>query len=352
MPRYAELIYNGYWWSPEREMLQTAIDHSQSAVNGEVRVRLYKGNVDIAGRRSRRLALRLQGGHLRGGRGRLRPGQRHRVHRAARPAAAQPGPQASRERGLAVDDSAPLWHGRFDGDPADALRALNDSLSFDRRMFREDIAGSRAHAAMLASVGLISEAERDAICAALDEVGGGNGRGPLRRRARRRGHPHRGGAARHRDHPGRGQAPHRPQPQRPGGRGPPAVDPRRAGRCRPGRAGAAADASEQGCRRRRGAAARLHPSTAGSAGPAGPSPAGPRLGAGPRRRPAGRGPPPRRCVASGGGGAGRVVVAAGPRPDCSRAGLRPRSSTTASTRCPTATSWPTPSMRWPPWACI
>ena len=69
-----------------------------------------------------------------------------------------------------MDDSATLWHGRFAVDPAAALRALNDSLSFDRRMFREDIAGSRAHAAMLASVGLISEAERDAILAALDEV--------------------------------------------------------------------------------------------------------------------------------------------------------------------------------------
>ena len=52
MPRYAELIYNGYWWSPEREMLQVAIDHSQRAVNGEVRVKLYKGNVEIVGRRS------------------------------------------------------------------------------------------------------------------------------------------------------------------------------------------------------------------------------------------------------------------------------------------------------------
>ncbi len=49
---YAALIYNGYWWSPERLMLQTAIDHSQAHVNGEVRVKLYKGNVDIAGRRS------------------------------------------------------------------------------------------------------------------------------------------------------------------------------------------------------------------------------------------------------------------------------------------------------------
>jgi len=52
MPRYASLIYNGFWWSPEREMLQVAIDHSQHAVNGEVRVKLYKGNVEVVGRRS------------------------------------------------------------------------------------------------------------------------------------------------------------------------------------------------------------------------------------------------------------------------------------------------------------
>ncbi len=52
MPRYAKLIYNGYWWSPEREMLQAAIDLSQQHVNGVVRVKLYKGNVYIAGRKS------------------------------------------------------------------------------------------------------------------------------------------------------------------------------------------------------------------------------------------------------------------------------------------------------------
>jgi argininosuccinate synthase len=52
MPRYAKLIYNGYWFSPEREMLQCAIDHTQQVVNGVVRVKLYKGNVDIVGRRS------------------------------------------------------------------------------------------------------------------------------------------------------------------------------------------------------------------------------------------------------------------------------------------------------------
>ena len=52
MPRYAELIYNGFWFTPEREMLQAAIDHSQAMVTGQVRVKLYKGNVSIIGRTS------------------------------------------------------------------------------------------------------------------------------------------------------------------------------------------------------------------------------------------------------------------------------------------------------------
>lgn len=52
MPRYAELVYDGFWFSPEREMLQVAIDHSQARVNGRVRVRLYKGNVEVVGRES------------------------------------------------------------------------------------------------------------------------------------------------------------------------------------------------------------------------------------------------------------------------------------------------------------
>ena len=52
MPRYASLIYNGYWWSPERTMLQTMIDESQKNVNGMVRVKIYKGNVIVVGRES------------------------------------------------------------------------------------------------------------------------------------------------------------------------------------------------------------------------------------------------------------------------------------------------------------
>ena len=52
MPRYAELIYNGFWFAPEREMLQAAIDSSQKYVDGTVRLKLYKGNVIVLGRKS------------------------------------------------------------------------------------------------------------------------------------------------------------------------------------------------------------------------------------------------------------------------------------------------------------
>ena len=52
MPRYAKMIYNGYWWSPEREALQALIDNTQKSVNGTVRMKLYKGNVIVAGRKS------------------------------------------------------------------------------------------------------------------------------------------------------------------------------------------------------------------------------------------------------------------------------------------------------------
>ena len=52
MPRYASLIYNGYWWSPERKLMQQMVDASQATVNGTVRVKLYKGNVTVVGRKS------------------------------------------------------------------------------------------------------------------------------------------------------------------------------------------------------------------------------------------------------------------------------------------------------------
>jgi argininosuccinate synthase len=52
MPKYAEMIYNGFWFAPEREMLQAAIDQTQEVVNGIVRLKLYKGSVTVVGRSS------------------------------------------------------------------------------------------------------------------------------------------------------------------------------------------------------------------------------------------------------------------------------------------------------------
>ena len=53
MPKYAELIYNGFWFSPEREALQALIDKTQARVEGSVRLELYKGNVSVLGRESK-----------------------------------------------------------------------------------------------------------------------------------------------------------------------------------------------------------------------------------------------------------------------------------------------------------
>ncbi len=70
-----------------------------------------------------------------------------------------------------LDETAnTLWHGRFAGGPSEALQALNDSLGFDRRMYQEDIAGSRAHVRGLARVGLLTDDEAANVIDALDRV--------------------------------------------------------------------------------------------------------------------------------------------------------------------------------------
>ncbi len=91
MPRYAELIYNGFWFSPEREMLQALIDKSQENVTGEVRLKLYKGNVIVTGRLEPEIALFGRPRHLRGRPRRLRPEGRRGLHPAQRAAAAHAG---------------------------------------------------------------------------------------------------------------------------------------------------------------------------------------------------------------------------------------------------------------------
>ena len=91
MPKYAELIYNGFWFSPEREMLQVLIDKSQEMVAGRVRLKLYKGGVHVIGRDSSAFALRPGPRDFRGRRRRLRPPGRRRLHQAQRAAPADAG---------------------------------------------------------------------------------------------------------------------------------------------------------------------------------------------------------------------------------------------------------------------
>ena len=102
MPRYAELIYNGFWFTPEREMLQALIDKSQEMVTGSVRLKLYKGGAWVVGREQPELALRPGARHLRGRRRRLRPPRRRRLHPAQRPPAAHAGAAQEEARPVRV----------------------------------------------------------------------------------------------------------------------------------------------------------------------------------------------------------------------------------------------------------
>ena len=88
MPRYAEMIYNGFWFAPEREMLQAAIDRSQEFVSGRVMLRLHKGNVAVIGRESKYSLYDQDLGDVRGRRRRLRSSRRAGFHPAQRAAPA------------------------------------------------------------------------------------------------------------------------------------------------------------------------------------------------------------------------------------------------------------------------
>ena len=111
MPKYAELIYNGFWFAPERELLQTLIDKSQELVAGRVRLKLYKGGVYVDRPRQPVFALRPGPRHLRGRRGRLRPQRRRRLHQAQRAAAAHAGQAEEEGGGEALSWPSSRWFG-------------------------------------------------------------------------------------------------------------------------------------------------------------------------------------------------------------------------------------------------
>ena len=226
-----------------------------------------------------------------------RGGRRRRPAGRAAPGPGRPGRVAPRARVTPSEDAEPaapaatgatLWHGRFAGGPAEELLAYTASLPFDRRLWPQDVArfaGPRPR--VWAGPGCSTEAEVAAVARRARAGGGRAGRGHVRLRPDRRGHPHghraTGDRARR---SGRRQPPHRPQPQRPGGHRPaPVVQGRATGRRR-----RASSASSRCCSSGPAPPASaylpgLHPPAAGPARAAGPPPAGPRVGAGPRRRP-------------------------------------------------------------------
>ena len=103
IPKYAQLVYNGFWFAPEREAIQALVTETQKTVTGEVRLKLYKGNIMHAGRRSPHslyyeAVATMEGGARRS----LQPGRRHRLHRPQRPA-----PQGQRPAALGPSTGSP-----------------------------------------------------------------------------------------------------------------------------------------------------------------------------------------------------------------------------------------------------
>jgi argininosuccinate lyase len=237
-PRYADLVYEGRWWSTEREAMDALVDTTQKRVTGEVKLKLHRGNCTVAGRwspislyderfvtfgeddvyqqsdaagfirlfglPSRVAALReREGAHVHPRRG----GLTWHAPRSRRPRRRRPFPAPACGAGA----SPPARRAE--------MERVNRSLGVDRRLWRQDVAGSRAWAAALAAAGDLRD--RGGGAARRAGRGGGAAGGVERRGVGRRtrgGRAHPGGAAAARGgRAGRGEAAHRPLPQRPGG---------------------------------------------------------------------------------------------------------------------------------------
>ena len=182
-PRYAELVYDGLWFSPLREALDAFVESSQRHVTGEVRLRLEPGRCEVVGRRAdaastttssrrttprTRSVTRMPPGSCGSGASAWRPSRAVRGHRSIATARVRPMSEAPDADGQGTGRT--LWHGRFSEAPSDELLVFTESLSFDRRLASDDVEGSRAHVAMLGEVGLLDADEVGAVLGALDRV--------------------------------------------------------------------------------------------------------------------------------------------------------------------------------------
>ena len=179
-PRWAELVYDGLWFSPLKQALDAFFLESQRHVTGEVRLRLDAGPL-LGGRPPQPgQPVRLRPRHLRRRRHLPPPGRRG-LRAAVGPRAWPPG-RRSRGGGAAGPAGEPamtLWHGRLSGGTADVVMDYSVSLHYDRRLAVDDLVGSRAHVRGLGRGGLLAR-RGGAVLLGRPRPGGGR----ARRRAR------------------------------------------------------------------------------------------------------------------------------------------------------------------------
>ena len=207
---YAEMVYNGLWFTPLREALDAFFERSSETTTGEVKLRLYKGNIEPLSRKSPYSLYSLDIASFTMGASYDQKDALGFINLIGLPI---------KVRALAEgrQSQMKLWGGRFETGPSEVFERFSGSLDFDRRLLDADIRGSQAFARALERVGILTAEERAQIVAAFDAIRAEVGiAGVFRRRHRRRrphaGHPQAEGNGRRR---GR-QDPHRPQPQRAG----------------------------------------------------------------------------------------------------------------------------------------
>ena len=178
--KYAEVVYFGLWFTPLRESLQAFVTSSQNDVNGSVTLALYKGNVDVAGRKSESSLYRPDIASFTMG-DKLRPEGCRGLHPHSGLACAHAGDH-SRER-LRVArrgcggssrrrrwNEVKMWSGRFSQALDAEFEQWQRSFPFDRILLPYEVAASKAHARALAKAGVLTGAELSATLAALEQI--------------------------------------------------------------------------------------------------------------------------------------------------------------------------------------
>ena len=177
IPRFADLIYNGYWFSPEREMIQASIDAAQKDVTGTARVKLYKGSCTLAGRKSKNSLYRLDIAtfeeddvynqkdaegfiRLNALRLKIRAQQKEGLFLMAR----------ATGRNSAASEGGKAWGGRFRHKTNRLVESFTVSVTVDRRLYAYDIQGSIAHCKTLGKARVLTVSETRTIVRGLESV--------------------------------------------------------------------------------------------------------------------------------------------------------------------------------------